>query len=175
MVAGPFFPRKIGLNDVTVHPLHPSSLSPCYPPGSRSLVPPTWHEPLGRGGPRASSGSQRGLVVLLSHFVPLCLFVYVFVCLPGRRVTRRPSFHPVTEFQRRPKRNSGTFGRTCTLCYAIARPGRRSGFRAGFRAGELQNRPSGRPSAGRRAVFKVFPIRIRLNSGPESRFPARRH
>ena len=41
---------------------------------------------------------------------------------------------------------------------------------AGFKSAEFQNLPSGRPSA-----FEAFPIRIRPKSGPEGRFPARKH
>ena len=32
-----------------------------------------------------------------------------------------------------------------------------------------------RPSAGRKADFEALPIRIRPKSGPEARFPARKH
>ncbi len=52
--------------------------------------------------------------------------------------------------------------------------GRKSAFRASFRpdskSGRLQNLASGLPSAGRRADFEAFPIRIRLKSGPETQF-----
>ncbi len=62
--------------------------------------------------------------------------------------------------------------------------GPESGFRAGFRPGRIsagfksgkpQSRPSGRPSSGRSANFEFFPIRIRLKSNPEARFPGRKH
>ncbi len=46
---------------------------------------------------------------------------------------------------------------------------------AGFKLEKFQNRPSGRPKAGRRADFEAFPISIRPRTGPEARFPARKH
>ncbi len=59
----------------------------------------------------------------------------------------------------------------CTLGYAIMLPGRKSSFRAGFRP--HSNRES--LKAGRRADVDAFPIRMRPKSGPEARFPARKH
>ncbi len=58
-------------------------------------------------------------------------------------------------------------------------PGRKSGFWAESRPDSNQESlkigPSaGRPSAGRRADFEAFPIRIRPKSGPQGRFPARK-
>jgi hypothetical protein len=51
------------------------------------------------------------------------------------------------------------------------------GLPGGISAGTSQIRPSGRPLplAGRRADFEVFPIRIRLKTRPEARFPDRKH
>jgi hypothetical protein len=46
---------------------------------------------------------------------------------------------------------------------------------AGLLRGTHRNRPSGRPKAGRRAEFGVFTVAVRPKSGPEGRFPARRH
>ncbi len=46
---------------------------------------------------------------------------------------------------------------------------------AGFLSGKHQIRPFGRPKASRRADFDAFPTRIRPKSGPEVRFPARKH
>ncbi len=46
---------------------------------------------------------------------------------------------------------------------------------AGLRPGNHRNRPSGRPKAGRRTDFGSFPVAVRLKSGPEGRFPARKH
>ncbi len=46
---------------------------------------------------------------------------------------------------------------------------------AAFYSGKLQKRPSGRPKSGRKADFEAFPTRIRLESGPVGRLPARRH
>ncbi len=45
---------------------------------------------------------------------------------------------------------------------------------ARFESGKHKNRTSGRPSAGRRADFEAFPIRIRPKSGLEDRLPARK-
>ncbi len=54
---------------------------------------------------------------------------------------------------------------------AIGLPGRIS---AGLLPGKHRHRPSGRPKAGRRVAFGVFPVAVRLKSGPEARFPARK-
>ncbi len=45
---------------------------------------------------------------------------------------------------------------------------------AGLQPGRHRNRPSSRPSAGQRADFEALPIRIRSESGPKDRFPARK-
>ena len=66
----------------------------------------------------------------------------------------------------------------CTLCCAIVLPGRKSAFRAGFWPDcyrESTELALGRPSAGRRADFGAFPVAVRPQSGPEGRFPARKH
>ncbi len=66
-----------------------------------------------------------------------------------------------------------------TIYYAIVLPGRQPGFpgrvSAGCQSGKLQNRPSSRPSAGGRADFDGFPIKVqpkirpgRPISGPEA-------
>jgi hypothetical protein len=61
-----------------------------------------------------------------------------------------------------------------TLCCSIVLPGRRSVFRAGFRLDSCREN-SGRRKASRRAYIAVFPFRVRPKSGPEDRFPARKH
>ncbi len=60
---------------------------------------------------------------------------------------------------------------SCALCYAKVRPGRKSACRPGF----WPDCCPGRPSAGRRADFGVFPAAVRPKSGPEGRFPERKH
>ncbi len=46
---------------------------------------------------------------------------------------------------------------------------------AGLLPGKHENRLSGRPKAGRWADFGAFPVAARPKSGPEGRFPARKH
>ncbi len=46
---------------------------------------------------------------------------------------------------------------------------------AGLLLGKQRHRPSGRPKAGWRADFGSFLIAVRPKSGPEVRFPARKH
>ena len=60
---------------------------------------------------------------------------------------------------------------THILCYAILLPGRKPIFRAGIRP------DSDRESfeIGQKAHSEAFPIGIRPKSGPEIRFPARKH
>ncbi len=43
------------------------------------------------------------------------------------------------------------------------------------RSGKPQNQTSGWPKAGRRTDFDAVPTRIRPKSGPEARFPVRKH
>ncbi len=54
----------------------------------------------------------------------------------------------------------------------IGLPGR---ILAGLLPGRHRNRPSGWPKAGRRTDFGSFPVAVRPKSGPEGRFPARKH
>ncbi len=42
-------------------------------------------------------------------------------------------------------------------------------------AGLLPRKYQNRPSCGRRADFGVFPVAVRLTSGPEGQFPGRKH
>ncbi len=71
----------------------------------------------------------------------------------------------------RPETNSST------LCYAIALPGWKSGFRAGFLQESCRESINIGPPAGLRpaGVPILRPIIIRATSGPEARFPARKH
>ena len=61
------------------------------------------------------------------------------------------------------------------VCYAVVLPGRKSVFRAGFRPDSNRESIKIGPSAGRRSDFDAFPTRILPKSGPEDRFPARKH
>ncbi len=63
------------------------------------------------------------------------------------------------------------------LCNSVSGPeaGLPGRILAGLPPGKHQNRPSGRPKAGRRADFGGFPVAVRPISGPEGRFPARKH
>ena len=54
----------------------------------------------------------------------------------------------------------------------IGLPGR---IVTGLLPGKPRNRPAGRPAAGRRADFCIFVVAVRPKSGPEGRFPARKH
>ncbi len=62
--------------------------------------------------------------------------------------------------------------RNCAAGPEIGLPGR---ILAELLEGKHRNRPCGRPSANRRADFGVFPVAVRPKSGPEGRFPARKH
>ena len=46
---------------------------------------------------------------------------------------------------------------------------------AGLLPEKHENRSSGRPKAGRRCNFGALPVAILTKSGPEGRFPARKH
>ncbi len=62
-----------------------------------------------------------------------------------------------------------------TLCYAIVFPGHKSAFRSGFWPGCYRESIEIGPPAGRRTDFGFFPVAFRPKSGPEGRFPARKH
>ncbi len=78
----------------------------------------------------------------------------------------------VKRVSRRPIINSGSSASQWTSGPGIGLPG---WILAGLLPGKHRNRPSGRPSAGRRADFSAFPVAVRPKSGPEGRFPARKH
>jgi hypothetical protein len=62
-----------------------------------------------------------------------------------------------------------------TLCYKILFPCRKSAFQAEFGPSCYRESTEIGPPAGRRTDFGVFPVGVRPKSGPEGRFPARKH
>ncbi len=91
----------------------------------------------------------------------------------GGQCHRHEERGPVS-WRRTPPAGSSGDGNTCNSASGleIGLPGR---ILAGLLPGKHRNRPAGRPSASRRADFGAFPVAVHPKSGPEGRFPARKH
>ncbi len=101
----------------------------------------------------------------------LCLEGFLLSDSKGRAMVPTPKLEPKAKNKIR-RICGSTIHRI--LFYALVLPDRKSVVRAGFRPDSTREALK-MALRGRRADFEAFPTRIRPKSGPEARFPARKH